>query len=145
MLAISFYLIFLLTALSDNIRQEYPLMSERDCAQISGENDGLYMQQHAIYEFRDNEKLRDEGKDFSYYAGYLQCFCDAVAEKGQLPDETYVLAGEEYPICAQYMKSKHTSFMIQNLLMVTIISFNLLKRTTIIWLVKRIGYDTHSE
>ena len=60
-------------------------MLQADCKGLSGYDDPEMFLTAAVFEYKSNTAMAELGKDVSY-AGYVQCFCDAKALDGDLPD-----------------------------------------------------------
>ena len=75
------------------------------------------------------------------YEGYVQCFCDARAADGDLPEEKY--GGVK--VCQAYIESLFPTLIFTNGIMVLIIGINIILRTITVKLITWISYDTYSE
>lgn len=81
--------------------------------------------------------------------GYLQCFCDLRANKGDKADAEYVFYlnrdDENLLVCQDYITNKCKTLLSSNGITITIIIINFVLKQVTIMLVKWIGHKTHSQ
>jgi hypothetical protein len=88
MLFLSFILIYTCESYSNSLLQKYPPKLVADCEKLSGfEDDDMFLKQ-TIFEYKSNLAMEELEKNVSY-SGYVQCFCDAKALEGDLPEQEY--------------------------------------------------------
>ena len=139
----SFIVIFIFTDISDKALRKYPLVD--DCTKLLGAGDDDLMQRGAVLDYLSNSALEEDGRTVSYTKGYVQCFCDSQALKGDLPDQTYTFHEDEIAVCQDYFDSTYTAFILSNAIMGVIVGINVVLKMITIKLITWIGYDTHSE
>ena len=103
------------------------------------------MQKTAIIDYLSNSALEEDGRVVSYTKGYVQCFCDSQALKGDMPEQTYGFHGENITVCKDYFNSNYTNFFLSNAITVIIVGINVVLKLVTIELTIWIGYETHSE
>ena len=138
LLTISFACVYIGAVYSLNSLYTYP---DVNCDSLPLINSPQLMEDAAFREWTENQHLEKATTERIVYYGYVQCFCDSRAEAGDLPSDLY----QGQPICQDYHESQFTKFFARNSISVSISVTNIIIREIIVELVKKIGYDTHSE
>jgi len=145
LLAGSFLLIFICSLYSTNLLAKYPAT---DCSTLAGADDSTNLQTLAYLEWNSNVAAEEKGLHPTY-AGYVQCFCNAMKDAGNASTELYTnplrTASEADPVCENYISSIWTTMIASNAVTGIIVVINLILKTVTISLITWIGYDTHSE
>ena len=141
MLAVSFVIIFVLTNMSNEAVNKYPIVT--DCTALAGYDDYDHLLEISTSVWKQNQALEELGKPVSYKSGYVQCFCIDRAAEEDAVDVEY--GDENLKICEDYWASSSFAFIISNVIMVVIIGINTVIRMAAIALITWIRYDTMSE
>lgn len=88
MLLVSFMVITICETYSQSLLQLYPPKLPADCELLGGFDDPDAFLASTLFEYKSNTAMAENDMDVSY-EGYVQCFCDAKALDGDLPDKEY--------------------------------------------------------